>query len=264
LLSAITIPGTHDAGALYDPVYAPGTTKCQNLSISDQLIAGVRFLDIRCHHENDRFAIYHGPIYENQLFDDVLRTCIAFLTNDSTETIIMSVQDEGGGGNCTRSFEDTFVWYSSWNANLWYLGDSFPRLGEVRGKIVLVRSFSAQNHLPLGIPTNDGQDNSPHSTCDNGNIVQQGWYEVTDNNLKYKYITDLLSEAASGPKEKMYMNWTNGYHPGLFGIPDIHWVSDFINGNVQGYFSFCPVARYGIVILNFADAHLCELIYSKN
>jgi hypothetical protein len=40
LLSAITIPGTHDAGALYDPVYAPGTTKCQNLSISDQLIAG--------------------------------------------------------------------------------------------------------------------------------------------------------------------------------------------------------------------------------
>ena len=85
------------------------TAQCQNLSINDQLQAGVRFLDIRCHRQNDCFAIYHGTFYEGQLFDDVLRTCVAFLAKDTTETIIMSVQDEGGGGNCTRSFEETFL-----------------------------------------------------------------------------------------------------------------------------------------------------------
>src|SRR5687767_7668450 len=62
-LSQFSIPGTHDSGALVEPV--SGTAKCQNLSIADQLNAGVRFLDIRCRHINDAFAIHHGAVYQN-------------------------------------------------------------------------------------------------------------------------------------------------------------------------------------------------------
>jgi len=69
-LSQFSIPGTHDSMALYEPV--SGTAKCQNLSLGDQLNAGVRFIDIRCRHINNAFAIHHGSIYENANFDDVL------------------------------------------------------------------------------------------------------------------------------------------------------------------------------------------------
>src|SRR5579864_9502172 len=60
LLSQLSIPGSHDTMALYEPF--PGTTKCQNLSLAEQLMAGVRFLDIRCRHTNNAFAIYHGRV----------------------------------------------------------------------------------------------------------------------------------------------------------------------------------------------------------
>src|SRR5687767_170537 len=60
LVSQISIPGTHDSGARFEPF--PGTAKCQNLTISQQLDAGIRFLDIRNRHIDNAFAIHHGNI----------------------------------------------------------------------------------------------------------------------------------------------------------------------------------------------------------
>jgi 1-phosphatidylinositol phosphodiesterase len=246
---------------LYEPLY--GTAKCQDLSISDQLKAGVRFLDIRCRHYYNSFAIHHGSIFQNQNFDDVLNACFSFLAADSNETIIMSVNEEYTPEGTTRSFEDTFFAYYSKNTKGWYVGESIPTLGAVRGKIVLFRRFSAQNHLPLGLPADDWQDNTTFS-CSKVWIRVQDCYQVTDNNSKYSYITSFLSEAVAGPGYMMYLNFTSGYQLGLYGIPDIRVVSNFINDNVNGYFSACGVARYGIVILNFANSSLCTKIYSKN
>ena len=270
LLSRITIPGTHESCALYDGVAPSGSAKCQDLSISDQLNIGVRFLDVRCRHYNDAFTIHHGPIFQNQDFDGVLNACFDFLAKHSTETIIMSVQEEWKAEGNTDTFEGAFYWYHNKNANGWYLGQSIPKLKTVRGKIVLLRSFSAQRYLPVGMPINDGQDNSPNSVCDSGNILQQAWYEVTDNNRKWGYVHNFLHQAVYDSSNRMYMNFTSGYLPTYplwsFGtcIPDIHHVSDFINPIVDGYFSNCPTARYGIVIQNYINESLCEKIYSKN
>jgi hypothetical protein len=41
-LGDLTIPGSHDSGALYEPI--AGTAKCQTLSILDQLNIGIRYL----------------------------------------------------------------------------------------------------------------------------------------------------------------------------------------------------------------------------
>src|SRR5690349_13075092 len=51
LLSQLSVPGSHDAGARFEPV--SGTAKCQSLTIAEQLNAGIRFLDIRCRHIGD-------------------------------------------------------------------------------------------------------------------------------------------------------------------------------------------------------------------
>lgn len=125
LLSALSIPGTHDSGARVEPI--GGTAKCQNLSISEQLEAGTRYLDIRCRHIGDAFAIHHGSIYQNLNFNDVVTACYNFLNAHPTETIIMSVKEEYDATNNTRSFEQTFDSYTQANPTKWVLGATFLR-----------------------------------------------------------------------------------------------------------------------------------------
>jgi 1-phosphatidylinositol phosphodiesterase len=146
-IAAISIPGTHDSGATQEQV--AGTAKCQNLSITDQLNVGVRYLDIRCRHIDNAFAIHHGAIYQNLNFNDVLNACINFLNSHPTETIIMSVKEEHTPSNNTRSFEQTFDAYVQQNPAKWDLGNNIPTLGSIRGKIRLLRRFSGSS--PKGI-----------------------------------------------------------------------------------------------------------------
>lgn len=46
-LSDISIPGTHDSGSRIVDSYASTWAKCQNLTITEQLNIGVRYLDMR-------------------------------------------------------------------------------------------------------------------------------------------------------------------------------------------------------------------------
>ncbi|TQF01304.1 hypothetical protein E6W39_02445 [Kitasatospora acidiphila] len=59
-LARLTIPGTHDTCALYDGPLV----QCQNLSVPDQLTAGIRFLDMRCRAINGVFAIHHSQFFQ--------------------------------------------------------------------------------------------------------------------------------------------------------------------------------------------------------
>jgi 1-phosphatidylinositol phosphodiesterase len=130
-ISGISIPGTHDSGATKEPI--SGTAKCQDLSIADQLNAGVRYLDIRCRHIDNGFAIHHGAIYQNLNFNDVITACLNFLNSHPTETIIMSVKEEHTPSNNTRTFEQTFDSYVQQNASKWALENNVPTLGSIRG-----------------------------------------------------------------------------------------------------------------------------------
>jgi 1-phosphatidylinositol phosphodiesterase len=55
----------------------------------------------------------------------------------------MSVKEEYDASNTTRSFESTFDSYVQKNPSKWDLGTNIPTLGDVRGKIRLLRRFSA-------------------------------------------------------------------------------------------------------------------------
>jgi len=165
-LSQFSVPGSHDAGARYEPV--SGTAICQTLTISDQLNAGVRFLDIRCRHYYDAFTIHHGSVYQNLNFDDVLNACTSFLNSNPTECIIMSVKEEYNAAGNTRTFEQTFDSYTAKNPGYWYLGANIPVLSSVRGKIVLLRRFSAVT-TPKGIDASNWADNTTF-TINNGSV----------------------------------------------------------------------------------------------
>ena len=91
LIDTISIPGTHDSGADVSPAGWVGT---QDWSILQQLYNGVRFLDIRCRHINNIFAIHHGSFYLNKVFGDVLRDVTQFLRENPSETVLMRVKEE--------------------------------------------------------------------------------------------------------------------------------------------------------------------------
>jgi Ricin-type beta-trefoil lectin domain-like/Phosphatidylinositol-specific phospholipase C, X domain len=256
-ISQFSIPGTHDSGALYEPV--SGTAKCQNLTIADQLNAGVRFLDIRCRHINDAFAIHHGSVYQNMNFDDVLNAVIGFLNSNPSECVIMSVKEEYNPTGNTRSFEATFDSYVAKNPSKWSLGSSIPNLSQVRGKIVLFRRFGASS-LPKGIDASNWPDNTTFSS---GVLRVQDWYNVSNNNTKWSYITSLLNEAYYGGSGTLFVNFSSGVQS-IFGIPNIPSVANNINPKLTSYFTTYTSGRYGIIAMDFADAAKCALIYNTS
>ncbi len=257
-LSQFSIPGTHDSGALVEPV--SGTAKCQNLSLGDQLNAGVRFLDIRCRHLNNAFAIHHGSVYQNMNFDDVINAVTGFLNSNPGESVIMSVKEEHTASGNTRSFEATFDWYVAKNPGLWRLDSGIPTLSQARGKIVVFRRFGA-GALPKGIDASNWPDNTTFST--GGTLRVQDRYTVSNNDTKWSSILAVLNEARYGGPNTLYVNFASGVQS-IFGIPNIPNVSNNINPRLSTYFNANPSGRFGVILMDFADASRSSLIYNTN
>jgi 1-phosphatidylinositol phosphodiesterase len=257
-LSELSIPGTHDSGALYEPI--PGTAKCQTMTIDEQLNAGVRFLDIRCRHLDNAFVIHHGVVYQRANFDNVIDTAARFLKANPSECVIMSIKEEYDASGNTRSFEDTFRAYVAKNPSLWYLGSSIPTLSAARGKIVLFRRFNA-GQTPLGIDASVWPDNAMFT---NASLRVQDDYQVADANVKWNNISQMLAEAQLGPSGILYLNFTSGVKTGVFGIPDITYVSNAIVPKLAGFFASNRHGRYGIVIMDFVDSKQCSMVYGTN
>lgn len=258
-LSQYSIPGTHDSGARFEPV--SGTAKCQNLTIADQLNAGIRFLDIRCRHLDNAFTIHHGSVYQNINFADVLNDTIGFLNANPGETVIMSVKEEHTPSGTTRSFEATFDAYVAQSPSKWHLGSGIPTLDAVRGKIVLFRRFGASS-TPKGIDASNWPDNTTFST--GGALRVQDRYVVPDNNVKWSFIEAILNEARYGGPNTLYVNFSSGYRSGPLGIPSIATVSNNINPRLTTFFNANPSGRFGAILMDFADAAKASQIYNTN
>ncbi|MCT3896971.1 phosphatidylinositol-specific phospholipase C [Elizabethkingia anophelis] len=262
-LSQISVPGTHDSGATVE--FPSGTAKTQNLTIAEQLSIGVRFLDIRCRHIDDSFAIHHGPVYQKLNFDDVLNAVYAFLDSHPTETVIMSVKEEYNASNTTRSFEKTFDAYVQKNPSKWDLGNNIPKLGDIRGKIRLLRRFPA-NSKPKGIDATNWADNTTFEISNDSpvKVKVQDNYKVDNNDTKWSQIQSVLTEAKADTSGKLFINFTSGYKPLIFGIPSIPTVSNAINPKLKTFFQSSTQGSYGILPIDFISAELAEPIVKTN
>jgi len=254
-LSQFSIPGTHETMARFESV--SGTAKCQNLTLTDQLNAGVRFIDIRCRHLNNAFTIHHGSVYQNANFDDVLNATISFLNSNPGECVVMSVKEEHTPSGNTRTFEQTFDAYVAQNPGKWNLGTSIPTISTARGKITLFRRFGAGS--PKGIDASNWPDNT---TFTSGALKVQDNYVVNDNNTKWNQITGHFNSAHNSSDNSLYVNFCSGYRPGAFGIPNIPAVANDINQRLVNYFATATFGRKGIVLMDFVDANRCTLVYN--
>lgn len=144
-LMSLNIPGTHDCVTQY--VQLSHFAKCQDKNILDQLKMGIRALDIRVQPKGDRLGMVHGiakaynsanPLGEQMDLAYVLDYCYRFLEKNPHETIIFQFKNDSNK-EMEICFDNLYRRYIKEYPDKWYTENRIPKLGEVRGKIVLVR-----------------------------------------------------------------------------------------------------------------------------
>ena len=147
-LDELSIPDTHDSGTCSvdnDTEPQSSQAKCQQDYIPTQLLEGVRYFDIRL-GKGENPGIDHGACYllkkdgNFMHLSDVIGYFNTFLSENPTEALIMLVSrgnDEATDESLTTALGKVF----DENPNLFYTSSRIPTLGEVRGKIVLLRRF---------------------------------------------------------------------------------------------------------------------------
>lgn len=152
-LSALSIPGTHNS-----PTYhkALPSVRCQAVNPVEQLKNGVRFFDIRVQPSNpsdpkdDGLNLVHGvfpvSLTGTKKFRGLLNEILDFLKENPSETLIMSLKREGPG-DATDQQLSLILKNLYTDPSKWYTEPRVPKLGEVRGRIVLLRRFAIADRL---------------------------------------------------------------------------------------------------------------------
>ena len=208
LISEINIPGTHESGtrhviAAWDPISDPianAIGSCQQYYINEQLVRGIRLLDIRIDGKTGTyssmidFKVVHGALAdctfagldEKLTFGYVLDWCYAFLDAHPKETVIIFVSPDRGKDEEKYAAMETLKQGALGDPNCLYYtaGDTIPTLGEVRGKVVILDDFRD------GRTTTAYENN--YDLKDNGKIIYESKEEHCEakNKLVKKALTD--------------------------------------------------------------------------
>lgn len=238
-LHQLTIPGTHDSGSLY----GGALVKTQDLSIADQLRAGVRYLDVRiCLRggATGTFYVHHGIIYQHQTFTQVLETVDRFLKENPSETVMLCLKQE-------NSSESDPVMGAAYQKHIQAFRDRvldngrLVSLGEARGKMVIVTRC-------LGIP---GINYRKAEVLDNYSIkTKSQWY-----NEKWPMVKAFLYHVRQSPQndERLWITTTSSV--GAFLWPRS--ASHLMEPALKRYFETVNIdkpTRFGVVLVDFVNA----------
>lgn len=253
---SLSIPGTHETCALYGGPLA----QCQDWTIEEQLLNGVRYLDIRCRHISDVFMIHHGLVYQQLSFGAGVRdVCINFLKEHPSEFIFMQIKEEYEATNNTRTFSETFQSYIEGNDDYFYLKDGSPTIEKVRGKIVVLRRFD-----PVYTPQGNYlkfEDNAIFTSQTAITARIQDCYVVETlfhRSKKWEYVSQILAEAANNTDEnKLFVNFGSGTSPLCFPSA----VADYITPKIGYYLEVTnPTTFVGVIMFDFIDLYYNDVI----
>lgn len=207
-LDELSIPGTHDSGTCSvdnDTEPQSSQVKCQQDYIPTQLLEGIRYFDIRLGKGDDP-GIDHGIFYllkkdGNYLhLSDVIGYFKTFLNENPSEALIM-LASRGNDEATDESITTAFAKVLGDNPDLFYTASRVPTLGEVRGKIVLLRRFglagnSVSGHT-WGLDLTEWDDKiKAHTDSSSMCLVQnaQGFEAVGKTGDKKAYCTKVYAQ----------------------------------------------------------------------
>ncbi|KAH8158956.1 hypothetical protein CIB48_g9293 [Xylaria polymorpha] len=209
-LTALSIPGTHNSPTCH---VALPSVRCQAVGLREQLENGVRFLDIRVNvsQEDTALTLVHSAfpisLTGNKYFKELVDTIYAFLDANASETILMSVKREGTGRGTDQKLSKILK-EKFYNEKRWYTEPRIPRLGEVRGRIILLRRHVNDESLNLewggrgwGLDGSVWPDNCEDGRVGSGIARVQDFYEIdqsTNIKKKIELARKHLERAAEG------------------------------------------------------------------
>jgi len=274
-LNQIVLPGSHDSATQY--VQLAFFSKCQALSIEEQLEAGCRYLDIRLGVDghNDTFKLMHGftncrtspfnPV-DKLYLDDLLDDCYAFLKKHPTETVVFAVKQEHGKDS-VAVFESMLNSYIREDADMWLLTDSIPTLDEARGKLVLMRRYEDEGGLEArsGIPLiwadqKGAKDTRPNVVAEKNDfytLYVQDRFEY-DTEAKWEAFTKGMAMAEKRAKDgDVILSFLSTKGSLTYGHP--RQFANVLNPRLAELDSLS-----GWVVVDFLSPKLAETIYSHN
>ena len=132
----ITLPATHDSGALL----GGEALQTQDITIAEQLEAGVRGFDIRLQAcENGKLGVYHSIQFQEIYWEtDVLPAYIEFLKKHPSETLFVSLKKEGGDTEAYRCLLTASLTDKTLAPYVVTDFESGMTLGDCRGKMVFM------------------------------------------------------------------------------------------------------------------------------
>ncbi|KAF4122154.1 1-phosphatidylinositol phosphodiesterase [Geosmithia morbida] len=279
-ISALSIPGTHNTMTynLTDPVY-----QCQNLDLSTQLEAGIRYLDIRGRSVGGDLYIYHGNVSTGFMFRDVLNDVFRFLGDHPSEVIIMRIKEEGPRINTEIRFEDALIHDIAEPSPLYRLagkllrirddGDysPMPTLKEVRGQVMILQDFQT-----VAGPEKYGNEWAGHEM-----ELQDRWQVEDVDHLedKWQAVEETLEKAASfqtSGNDKLrvsHLSASSGVLPIVAAAGPIRRQNangtaiEGMNDRTAKWLNLNPsprVGKTGIVVADFPGKELISAIISRN
>ncbi len=264
VINTISIPGSHDTCAFYEPI--DNSAKCQEYTVADQLDMGVRFLDLRCLVTGNRISMSHGLALQGQYLDEILDDCISFLKENPTETIIVSLREETQIKPLEKIFVSMLEGLIEKDKNMWYTQNALPKLGEVRGKMILLNRFSKKSSL--GLQAANWKDNTAFVIfCGTYGIHIQDYYNIgKSTDKKWTYIKRhflYAQDNRSSYSNTLYINFISSYKTNNL-LSDIKGTAQELNEKTAAYLDGQDNVCTGIVLFDFVTQELCDKVIRTN
>ncbi|MGX1785824.1 hypothetical protein ACWIGM_03755 [Bosea sp. NPDC055332] len=231
----ISLMGSHDSAAINPKGW--GFYACQVLTITQQLDAGVRVLDVRLKVKTSssgyQFATCHGnrkpeswpTLNEYQTFESLLTECRNFLDRRPTQFLVMSLKIDDW--NNINSNEVGPAVYDALRAMLgggyFVVGRSdIPRLREVQGKIYLINRINSDSTLgvPIAFPDNPKGQWLAHTDYCKFDVFLQDRYEDLQQYDPNAEKLELFMAAARARQKRgqVVINFGSGTRVSIFGV----------------------------------------------
>lgn len=274
----LNIPGTHDCVTQF--VQFSHISRCQNTDIYGQLSLGVRALDIRVKSVgDDRLGMVHGianafvkrsHLSRHMEMGDVLSHCYRFLNENKSEALIFQFKNDSAKEQ-EKCFDILYNTYISAKPEMWFCENRAPRMGEARGKIVLIRRCNKYGgrEYPLGTGIDFSRWVEQDTAVPEPLTLETGGAEpmrfVVQDRFKYKpeprwseCIKPFLDKA--GAFDGTYVI---DYLSTAGGLKGPYNNSKYINPRFLAY-PLADGAYYGTIYTDFPDTKLTEKIIRSN
>ena len=254
-ISSLTIPGTHDTGALHSIADVSG--KCQTLSVKEQLKIGVRFLDIRLQLVGDKLKVVHSFVDQMTDFEDTLSDMAEFVRENESEFLLVSIKEDADSKDTDKDFAEVLEAMLRSYPEVSTATELPKTVGDARGKIHILARYNGE----IGLPCYFGWADDEAFVL--GDIYVQDNYCVASAEEK---IADVRStyEIARGQEHALVLNFTSCYLETCFppiyaGLP-----AHDINRDTLKAVTECADGPLGVLVCDFMTAELADAIIGRN